>query len=66
MHRGKPFVSGGESKRRMPLLWKKEFCDQWHLAFCGGGCVVTTQAPPPDEELKKHRDKPFDTSLTLN
>jgi hypothetical protein len=53
MHRGKPFVSGGELKRRMPLMRKNESCVQWHLAFCGGGCVLQTQAPPPVGGNKK-------------
>jgi hypothetical protein len=46
----------------MSLLWKYKQCDQWHLAFCGGGCVVTTQAPPPEAKFKNYGDKqPFTT-----
>jgi hypothetical protein len=37
----------------MPLMRKKQLCEQWHLAFCGGGaCVATTQAPPPMRNYK--------------
>jgi hypothetical protein len=55
MHRGKPSVSGGESKRQMPLKRKKGIIRSMAFGFLRGRVHCTTQAPPPDEELEKLR-----------
>jgi len=46
----------GSQKDKCHYCEEIDLCDQWHLAFCGGGCVATTQAPPPNAKSNKYCD----------
>jgi hypothetical protein len=74
MHRVKPFVSGGESKRRMPLVRKKKnYTVNGIWLFAGEGALYNA-SPSPKAEIenveinhsrKEHSEASFKTDNRL-